>query len=1252
MSIVAACPHCESRFHLQPDLLGKAMRCPNPDCREPFVVEEAKAKPKKATPPKPTHASGTVGEVVPILEAEVVAPARSKPRPKLSASAAPDLPPIFDEPEEAEIVEAEVVAPPKIVEAKVVRGKVVAPPAPAREVVWSPDADAPGSPSTLKPKVVEPGFEEVREPEDEEEEIFVRKRKKKSNRAPLILIGLCVVTVLIGAAVAGYVLKVEKVSEEQEAQDALALYKKDEFGPASKSFDALATKYPGSNAEKYRFFSDLAAMRLAVGSVSSADNPRIAMDKMKTFIAANKSSPWAKPEPERFGVDIFISGRKLLEDFEKNVKASLAAFKADRKNKLDELKKAEDTLALGHEFIPLLKDFRTKDDKSLEELREILNNIVKPDIALQKKRLDVLAQVLDLLKLPTDDAIQNAKSVLASNELATDAEGQELIRTAEANFLKAIRFEREPANPQAPPAPLAASLLFVAPVGPTKPAARGPDDPATVFLAIARGVLYALDEDTGDLLWAARVGPDVFDPPTIATVQLPEGPTDLALVTSNVAGKPAITAYVLRTGVAKWSQPLEPKVATGADASKLPPSPAAGAAAVIGSRAYVPIRDSAGSILAFDITTGLKIGRITIGQAIGPGAIVRPGTSQLYVAAESRRVYVFDVEGVASGGDAQCLRVIPTDHPTGTLRTVPIILGQSGDDPSPRFFVVSQADGAGMKIRAFPLPPTPILAPDAPPVLEPIGGAVELSINGWSWFPPVSDSERLAVVTDRNQFRIFGVNQPGNMDAPLFPLPFPTIPEPPRNEPIRGLVVPAEEGAYWVLVGGSLVKYRLTLLPDRGLSLVEAGAGLPIGEPTQPAQLNLRRDTACFVVRSANSSGSRAVAVRLQDGEPRWQRQLGIIPTSAPVRTDAGVLLVDGDGGAVSIPAAGVGVSKVAIKAAPEWTAAPPIDGVTQPTQIATSDDGKTSFTITPTGEGAVAKWVIRRVANGKFNHAGSVNAPAALAGLPAVANGTLLIPAADGFIYRLVIGDGRGVADTLAPGPKWLLNRNVADPECFVVSLTNETFLTSDGGKVLKRWNWPARAGWVDDNASWAMRERIANAPLVLPAAAGKPARLLVADATGGIWLYSLDRGDTPLRRWKPGVTLALPGGKVSPRFGLQVESTGRQLAAYTVNEKTIVCLDVDADEPRWVAVLKDEAASKVVGTPASAGEGRWLVTDLGGRVAILNAETGQPMLVREVGLPGAVPATAGVPLGENRVLVPLSDGSAALVDLTPEKK
>jgi hypothetical protein len=153
------------------------------------------------------------------------------------------------------------------------------------------------------------------------------------------------------------------------------------------------------------------------------------------------------------------------------------------------------------------------------------------------------------------------------------------------------------------------------------------------------------------------------------------------------------------------------------------------------------------------------------------------------------------------------------------------------------------------------------------------------------------------------------------------------------------------------------------------------------------------------------------------------------------------------------------------------------------------------------------------------------VPAPAALAGQPAVFNGSLLLPAADGSIYRLTLGDGGSRKDHLAPGPKWWLDRRSTDAVCFLLPLSGDTFLASDGGKVLKRWSWPA-AGWVDDGMKWEVRQPVAAPPLLLPPAGGKPARLLVADTTGGVWLYGLDRTDPPLRRWVPGKTVALPGG------------------------------------------------------------------------------------------------------------------------------
>ena len=543
------------------------MRCPNPQCREPFVVEEAKPKAKKpAAAARPGQTSGTVGDMVPIVEAELASPPKSRPVPTRKSQANPDLPPIFEEAEEPQIVEAVVVRPPLPKEPEVVDAVVVGPPK-AREVMWTPDADAAGSFPSSKPAPRGERDDEA----DFDDETLVRKRKKKSSRAPIILIALCVTTLVLAGAIWLYAFQAEKASEEQESAAAMEIYKKGEFGPAAKAFEELVPKYP-ANADKYRFFTDLAATRNSVAAVTSQDDPQKALEAMRGFIQTHKDSPLAKPDP--YGQDVFASGRQLLENIKKNADSHIQAFESDRRKKVAELKKAEEILAQGQEFIPLLKDFRAKDDThSLESLREPLHATTAV-IAKARKRLADLVAVREMIAVPTDQAIQDAKNYLAANGLSDDEEGHEILRDAEANFLRAIRFEREPADPRPPPSVAAASLLFVAPVGSnSKKASRGSDELSTVFLAIARGILYALDEENGKLLWAVRVGPDVYDRPAIAQVHLPEGPTDLALVASNVAGQPELTAYVLRTGVARWSQPLTPKAAPGGDASKLPPAP-------------------------------------------------------------------------------------------------------------------------------------------------------------------------------------------------------------------------------------------------------------------------------------------------------------------------------------------------------------------------------------------------------------------------------------------------------------------------------------------------------------------------------------------------------------------------------------------------------------------------------------------------------------------------------------------------------
>jgi len=1190
VSIAAECPHCETRFHLQPELAGRTMRCPNPDCRQVFEV--AAALPPLPTMPRDDSTPPARRPEPEVVEAQL-APAPPKAKPK------PPKPP---RPKPPAVVEAVVVPAAK-------------PAGGPKEVVWTPGADLPAAPPPPAPK--------VREYEEAFEEPVRRRRKRGRNLGPMILVGLLVLLVLVGGAAGLYLLQYKGKVQEQAVEKAKGLYEQREYAKAKKAYDDLAAEYPDhADADEYRFFADLAQMQQGARALTNRENPRPAVAALKSFVEARKDSPFARPD--KFGFDVYDAGKKVAEDAAGYAQDRVKGFGGDR-GKLDELKKAEELVAAGRELPALVEPFRPKEALGFEDSLAKFA-AVEADVGKARTTLARLDQAKGMLADPTEQAAVEAKAFLAAHGLTDHPEARDLMTRSETEFLRRVRYEADPAAPVPPAHAGRGSFLFVSPVGVAKTVPRSQlDEPPTVFLAVARGVLYALDEDSGDLLWAARVGADTFDPPTVVTLDTAEGPTSLALVLGNVAGQAEAAGRVLKTGEVKWRQVL--------------PAPAAGPAAVVGGRAFVPVRDGVGTVVVINLTTGAREGRMTLGQSVAQ-VVARPGTAELFVAADARRVFVFDCP---AGSNPRCVRVMTTNHPAGSLRTTPVVLG-------PRHLLFCQADGpAAMALRVFPILDTPTPAADALPVTESVPPAVELRVPGWVWFPPVSDGERLAAVTDAGQFRLFGVNMPGNRDPALFALPSPTLPTPPDGAPVPGLALPAEDGAFWVLAGGSLQKYRLRLHPVRGLELAADGKAEPVGSPTQPVQLNPRRDTACFVVRSGNSSGCRAVAVRLRDGEPRWQRQLGLVPGGAPVATGDGLLLADEDGGVVGIPAAAVTAqannpTTVVATGLGGIVASGP-GGATGPTAVATGPGGRV-FTVTPTAGEKGPQWAVRVYVNGAATSSAVFPAPGALAGVPLALNEALLIPASDGSIHRYSPADAKG----LARGPTWLTDRRGGDPVCYLVALDGDRFAASDGGRALNRWQWPAGGMWSSGDLRWEVRDRVASVPAYLAAAEGRPARLLIAEATGGVWLFPADRGGPASRSWLPGRTVSLPGGRVGP-FG--VSAAGRVCYAVEgkADERTaarwLVSLDADRADPAWVA----EVAEPAVGAPVPLPDGRWLVTDRAGGVTARASDTGRAVGEASVGLPGAIPVGAGVPAGA-AVLVPLTDGSAAVVPLPAAKE
>ncbi len=1218
MSIVVKCPHCDTRFNLQAELDGKSMRCPNLECRQVFTVRAmSETAPPADPPPEP-------------------------PKPKPAAKSQPTKPPKPGaktgpgKPVGAQVVEA------KVVEAEVVDAAVVSPPK-VKEVVWSEGTDVPppGKPAAAPKKVRKPlKAEAVDDPG-----FGLPPRKKKTSRRPLVIGGMLVAIVASLIFAVFYILSYQQKQEEKLAKSAEDEYAKANYSEAAKQYAKLSTEYPDSkNIERYKFFAELSEMQKVVRAVANRENYDAGVKRLTAFIEAQKDAPLAKPT-SGYGRDVLEAGKKLGEDVAGFADDRVKKFVEDRAKNAGELARADAAIAAGRGLVPLLEPFRSPDDPPLDRLRAALD-AAEQSVKDERARTAAIDRAKADLASPTDAIIQRVESELAAAKLAGDAEARALIADAKGRLRDLVTYVDAPVAPQPPPPTAAASLLFVTPLG-KPPRVREPapgEPPGTVFLCVARGILYALDEDTGALLWATRVGPDVTDPPAVARGDPAAGAADLAVVASTVGNAPAVSGHDLRTGAVRWYQPL--------------PAPAAGAPVVVGTRAFVPVRDPLGTVFEFDLSTGNQIGHIRLGQPVAErGAVLRPGTGLLYVAADARRVYAIDTGGKDDDGNRvnpRCVRVIATGHLPGTLRVPPLFVGPDGLEPADRWLILVQAEGTGQtRLRAFagrdidPLPGGGAGVPETPavPVAEP-------TVPGWVSFNPASDGERLAVCSDTGAFRIFGVNQPGNTDKPLFPYPPPPA-GPALDRPIPGLVIPVEEATYWVIVSGELRRARLTVAPTRGQEIVFAGDPIPVGEPVHAAQLNARRDTACVVLRSLNSAGCRALAFDLNTGEIRWQRQLGLVPAkvssgeqcAAPVAQADRFVLVDEEGGIVAVPVASGVTAGQALPVPPAWVlAAGPLNS-TGPTVVAASADGKTVYAITPVARDG-PKFLIRRVADGKLAHEDETVAPAPIAGRPAVVGDDLLIPTADGFVNRLVPGDGRTRRGELVAGPEWRGERKLSGAACAITPLSGSSFATSDGGKRLSRWDWPAGGKW-NPAGSWDVRDAVAWPGTVVPAAdPGAAPRLLVADASGSVWLFPADKGGPALRRWQPGGTSPLPPGKPSSGPSAQATEAGAHIVAYTVDGRSAVAIDPDKKDALWAVRTGDDATGTLVGAPQPAGDNRWVITDLTGRVLVLDGTTGDVLARQAVGLPGAVPAAATGVAGTS-ALAPLSDGSAVVLEL-----
>jgi outer membrane protein assembly factor BamB len=1208
MHIVVYCPRCRSRYQLDPSLRGQRMRCPNSSCREVFEVwDEA-----------PTGGNGpaveALPEVVPVDEIPEPVAARRSPGRKPSSAHVSDVVPIL----EAEVVEevppADEAPPPRTVGGvPILTAEIVPPPAsapPADVPSWHEPppvrtgAGASQAPSQLPVVAETPPLPAVEETAPYYEDEFEGTHRRKRGRR-LIAIGamLAVAGLLIGI-VTVRILRGIRHQESDSQEAARKLYDEGKYASAAREFEKLAASFPTSQqVPQYQFMSELSSLRDAITSASGKD-PRELLKELDEFTASRKKDPALKEHQRDIADCYFKLAEQLTERAEKAHDIAILDLARDALGKFqlhasagspeelaltDRIAKAEESINTWH-----------RREKLLTELRRRLNDKLTADI------------------------VKDSYALARRERFQDDPEVKSVLTLMESKLRGVLVWVPAPAEPlkntSEPPEP----SLAVVPLVDGKPEKQPPSQ--DVFSGLVRGVLYALDQATGRPRWLIRVGIDTTTLPIRLrrTTKSPE----LFLVFS--ADRNTLMALVAQTGERFWQHKLSatclgtPTVVV--DSGKEDEVP------------FVYVATYDGKVHEIETGTGFSRGYFEIGQPLTVGGVWDEAADYLYLPGDSENLYVLDLARHAAPGQNRhkgCEKILRTGHASGSLRSEPIIVDRidplahdaNEQSQSSPYLVLSQTDGVGqMKLRVFGLPITQL---DAPPLWE-----SSQPIRGWSWFKPFHDGEKLAFVTDVGVFGLYGINQVRNNDTPLFPA-F-------AQEPVltggnskslgRGQVVYTVENDYWVVAGGNMQRLQYDFFNQKLTPRWKKG--IAVGSPVHASQIDASGKTLFVVTQDLQRQMFLATAVDRENGEIRWQRELGFECRGEPVQLGSELLLADRGGALFRFD-----LGKPLPKLPGDWALSEsilqkaPETGVRN-AYLLRASDGQSAYQILYPEQGNRLIVRIYQAGKGEIEEKHldwTLNGP--LAGPPALAAGYLYFPLAKGTIQRFTLpldenGTGEG-------GPTWRAPRADDNATCFVVLLSPDEFLATDGSRGIGHWQWPAGPLYraiPDTDRQPSVDARIVAAPLVLPRAnPSEELQVFVADAGNTVTL--LTGADLKqVRKWPL-------GGKLTGGPFVRGSHVG-----CIVNRTKLVWLDPQRDKPEWTYRMPGEG---IVGQPQLVN-GLLLVADLSGQFVGLDPAKGRPAGALPALKATAAPLATPLAFTDEETFVPLTDGTVYRLPLS----
>jgi outer membrane protein assembly factor BamB len=1131
MHLAVTCPRCESKYQLAADMRGKRMRCPNPICRAVFEVRDDNDPPTEVAPPVETKP----------VEVKQPEPVKRKPIPKpIEPQPAFDFPDDFPGDDEA----APAPTPSAIV-----------------TEAWQPETwEAPA----------------VREAESlapmrETEPLAVPAPRKRRRALWVIGAMLLLLGVIAGA---GY-WRISRGIESNEAerfQKAAELYKQQEFAEASSALQKLHRDFPDSpHNKKYRFLAELSDVRgAAYGPRETPDEAVQALERVLQVAGMYRDDPLLKERATDVGETLHHLSLQLT--------------------RLAEQEKTPALLPLGNRAWTEAKKYGVNSAERDRKLQDEWTRIEQL-LAAHVERQHVLAALHKHLDHITAADVQEAWALVEKAKRQDDAE----IRTLLADLFKAHRDQiKFVPTSQAEKSPiLDEDALPSMSVTPSVKAERAVGGSQPLVLALARGVLYALEPAKGELRWARRVGIDTH----LLPLRVPADAITPELVLAVSSDQRSLSALIAETGEALWQTPLS-------DACL-------GQPVLVDRQVLVPTL--AGRIEEIEIAEGRVIGSYSVGQPMTLGGVQQPGTPFVYFPADEFCLYVIDIT------KRTCTNILYTRHRAGSLRGLPaIVSGAKG-----AFLLWCEAKGLDhAEIKPYALP---IQHAEQKPV-EPM-----VELPGIS-FAPWCDADRLAVATDEGFLSLWGFQQKGTRDPLLFPL----LKKNEKKEdeifflidasgPGRSQVVYADAENYWTLTRGRLQRVQAKFDPAKGPGLkVPWTEPIPLGMLLHAVQTGREPDgrTILYLTTQADEHPTcLCSAVDADAGKILWQRQLGILPQQAPLVAGSQILLRDAHG----VMRFDVSKSEKRWQPAGDWLVQEPwtdatrllLQGESSCVQLTLPRDGKQLH--------------VQKI--GPFVGAGKAEAfvvafKAPLRGTPVLGDGFLLLPLASrdfpkGIIARVNLQD-----KVLIDGPDWRAAGAEADARGHLLLLNATEFVISDGSRGLARIA-------VSDGKSWNTRakkklaHRITQPPVLVPATESAKPRLCVADASDTLTLLDADPL-TEIRHW------SMPG-KITAGPFVRAGKIG-----CVVGRNRLVWLDPNEDKFVWEYTF----AADIVGEP-NLLDGKLVVADVAGHFVALEPSNGRPLGGGLTMKANVAPTAAPLPFGPGRAFVPLTDGTIVLLPL-----